>query len=248
MIEIDRREALQGFGAVGATFAIGSYAVAQIGQATPSYLFFTPEEASFVEAAVDRLIPPEPEFPGARAAGVPTYIDLQLAGPFGQGDRLYLAGPITPGRPGQGYQLGLTPAQLYRTSLRVIGEELKRRRIDFSATTDEDKDGFLKDLERGLIDVDGFSSAIFFETLLANTVEGFFADPAYGGNKDMVAWRMIGFPGAYAAYLGIYTKHGIRFEREPLPMAYSGHHDHPHQPAGRPQPSPNDSGASRIPR
>jgi gluconate 2-dehydrogenase gamma chain len=59
-------------------------------------------------------------------------------------------------------------------------------------------------------------SAIFFETLLANTIEGYFADPSYGGNRDMVGWRMIGFPGAYAAYLPVYTHHGMRFEREPM--------------------------------
>jgi gluconate 2-dehydrogenase gamma chain len=61
-----------------------------------------------------------------------------------------------------------------------------------------------------------FPSAQFFDTLLANTIEGFFADPMYGGNRDMVGWRMIGFPGAYAAYLEIYTSHGLRFDREPL--------------------------------
>jgi hypothetical protein len=62
-------------------------------------------------------------------------------------------------------------------------------------------------------------------TLLANTIEGYFADPAYGGNRDTVSWRMIGFPGAYAAYLGVYTHHGIRYDRGPLSMAHS--HAHP---------------------
>ena len=32
--------------------------------------------------------------------------------------------------------------------------------------------------------------------LLQNTVEGYFSDPIYGGNRDLGAWRMIGFPGA----------------------------------------------------
>src|SRR3712207_7688305 len=58
------------------------------------------------------------------------------------------------------------------------------------------QDALLSELEAGRLDLGGFSSAIFFETLLANTIEGYFADPAYGGNRDMVSWRMIGFPGA----------------------------------------------------
>jgi gluconate 2-dehydrogenase gamma chain len=88
-----------------------------------------------------------------------------------------------------------------------------------------EQDALLSELEAERLDLGGFSSAIFFETLLANTIEGYFADPAYGGNRDMVSWRMIGFPGAYAAYLGVYTQHGIRFDREPLSMAHS--HAHP---------------------
>ena len=26
-------------------------------------------------------------------------------------------------------------------------------------------------------------------------MEGFFADPIYGGNRDKVGWRLVGFPG-----------------------------------------------------
>jgi gluconate 2-dehydrogenase gamma chain len=125
----------------------------------------------------------------------------------------------------QGYQLALTPAALYRTSLRAIGEELPRRGFDFASAPAEEQDALLAELEAGRRDLGGFSSAIFFETLLANIIEGYFADPAYGGNWDMVSWRMIDFPGAYAAYLGVYTQHGIRFDREPLSMAHS--HTHP---------------------
>jgi gluconate 2-dehydrogenase gamma chain len=56
---------------------------------------------------------------------VPTYIDRQLAGSYGCGERLYLAGPIRQGTPSQGYQLGLTPADLYRKALRAIATELE---------------------------------------------------------------------------------------------------------------------------
>jgi gluconate 2-dehydrogenase gamma chain len=59
--------------------------------------------------------------------------------------------------------------------------------------------------------------------LLKMTVEGFFSDPVYGGNRDMVAWRMIGFPGAYADYYEAIDKHGAKFEREPMSLAEDGH-------------------------
>jgi gluconate 2-dehydrogenase gamma chain len=232
VVELARRELLQSTAALGLTVALGSYAVARpAGDSKSSYLFFTRDEAAFVEAAVDRLIPSDPEWPGARELGVPSYIDLQLAGPYGAGERLYLQGPIKKGFPGQGYQLGLTPAELYRKSLATISAELKKRAVDFASASPGDKDAFLTGLERGELTIDGFSSAIFFETLLANTVEGFFGDPAYGGNRDMTAWRMIGFPGAYAAYLEVYTQHGIAFDRAPIAMTDAGHGHH-QAPAG----------------
>jgi gluconate 2-dehydrogenase gamma chain len=222
MVEIERRALLS---ATGAAFALASHAHAQTQPADDrdgAYRFFSAAEAELVEIAVDRLIPPDPEHPGALAAGAPRYIDLQLAGPYGSGERLYLEGPIKPGTPEQGYQLGLTPAELYRRFLAAITDDLKTRRIALASADDADKDSYLRLLERGDLQADGISSAVFFETLLANTVEGFFCDPAHGGNRDMAAWRMIGFPGAYAAYLGIYTQHGIRFDRPPLAMT-SGH-------------------------
>ncbi|MDQ6872506.1 MAG: gluconate 2-dehydrogenase subunit 3 family protein, partial [Gemmatimonadota bacterium] len=45
--------------------------------------FFGPSERSFVDAAVDRLIPPDALGPGAVEAGVTVFIDHQLAGPYG---------------------------------------------------------------------------------------------------------------------------------------------------------------------
>jgi gluconate 2-dehydrogenase gamma chain len=49
---------------------------------------------------------------------------------------------------------------------------------------------------------------------LQNTKEGYFSDPVYGGNKDMGAWKMIGFPGAHYNYKEWVSRHG---ERVPYP-------------------------------
>lgn len=214
-----RRALIQSATALGGSVALASVGVAQRSDGRTQYRFFTTDEAAFIEAAVDRLIPPEPEWAGAREAGVPNYIDLQLAGPYGAGDRMFLGGPIKPGTPQQGYQLGLTPAQLYRTALTAILERTAAQGAAFADASPEAQDEFLRRLEAGEAELNGVPSAVFFETLLANTIEGYFADPAYGGNRDMVGWRMIGFPGPYAAYLGIYTQHGIKYDREPQSMA-----------------------------
>ena len=40
------------------------------------------------------------------------------------------------------------------------------------------------------------SAQAFFATLRTHTMEGMFADPVYGGNKDFSGWRLVGFPGA----------------------------------------------------
>ena len=56
-------------------------------------------------------------------------------------------------------------------------------------------------LERGEVELASLSSRLFFDLLWRNTEEGFFADPLYGGNRDKVGWKLVGFPGvASGAY------------------------------------------------
>src|SRR5262245_55352593 len=68
-------------------------------QAPPrvAYVYFNPAEAAFIEAAVARLIPKDETGAGALEAGVPNYIDKQLGGAWGAGERLYRSGPWQPG-------------------------------------------------------------------------------------------------------------------------------------------------------
>ena len=53
----------------------------------------------------------------------------------------------------------------------------------------------LKALEQGKAELGDFDGKPFFEALLQITMEGFFADPIYGGNRNKVSWKMVGFPG-----------------------------------------------------
>jgi gluconate 2-dehydrogenase gamma chain len=187
-----------------------------------TYLFFNAEEVLFIEAACERLIPADESGPGALSAGVPNYLDKQLGGAWGAGERLYRSGPWRAGTPSQGYQLPFTPAELFHASLRAINRDCAAQGTPFHQMPGEAQDTCLRSLESGARDLDGVPSAVFFAILLKMTVEGFFSDPVYGGNRDMVAWRMIGFPGAYADYFEAIDKHGVKFEREPMSLAEDG--------------------------
>lgn len=213
---LSRRDLFRGAGAAAGTALLGGAAGAQPAPKPPGYTFFSPAEAQFVEAAVDRLIPPDEQWAGAVQAGVPSFIDSQLAGPYGAGSRLYLEGPWKTGTPRQGYQLRLSPAQLYRIAIEDIGRSMPQ---PFHQLPPARQDEILHKLESGELELARVPSAVFFETLLSNTIEGFFADPIYGGNRDMVGWRMIGFPGAYASYVDFVGRHGLKFDRAPVGIA-----------------------------
>jgi gluconate 2-dehydrogenase gamma chain len=184
-----------------------------------TYLFFNAEEVAFVESAVARLIPADDQWPGALEAGVPNFIDKELNGAWGAGERLYRNGPWQPGTPSQGYQLPFTPAELFRTALGAINKALARAGTPFSRMSAEQQDAYLHSLEAGGQDLGGVPSDVFFDHLWQATVEGFLSDPVYGGNRDMIAWRMIGFPGAYADYFEAIDHHGVKFVREPMSLA-----------------------------
>jgi gluconate 2-dehydrogenase gamma chain len=173
----------------------------QIAVSGSNYLFFNPEEAAFIEAAVERLIPADESGPGAREAGVALFIDRQLAGGFGMGERTYLGGPFAAGTPTQGYQLH-APAVAYREAIASVNAYARQTgNTDFARLSGEAQDRLLHELESGHAQLNGSVGAKpFFDMLWQNTIEGYFADPLYGGNRGMNGWRMIGFPGAHYDY------------------------------------------------
>jgi len=184
------------------------------------WTWFTDAEAAFVSAAVARLIPADDLGPGALEAGVPTFIDRQLAGPYGRGERWYMQGPWSPGLPTQGYQTRLSPAGLYRAAIKAIDAAVVResRGASFARLAAADQDAFLHRLEKGEVALDGVDAKAFFAQLLQNTMEGFWSDPIYGGNRDMAGWKMIGFPGTRYNYLDWIDRHNERFPLPPVSM------------------------------
>ena len=221
MANVSRRVFIRGAGAVAAALAIPGCdrLTGRGGSRRASYTFFGADEAAFIEPAVARLIPADEIGPGALEADVPVYMDRQLAGAWGAGAGLYRAGPWRTGQPGQGYQLPFTPAELFRNALRAIHDDLAEAASDdFGALPSADQDAYLQALEKGERDLGDVPSEVFFESLLALTIEGFFSDPVYGGNRDMVGWKLVGFPGAYANYYEFVDQHGIDFRRPPVSM------------------------------
>jgi gluconate 2-dehydrogenase gamma chain len=230
----DRRAFLKSLGTVGATGVaamVSADAVAEP-QAAPSpgaaapaqpavtlhtYTFLSPPEAAFVEAAVDQLIPADNLTPGGTDCGVATFIDRQLAGAWGSGDRMYLQGPWQKGTPTQGYQLPMTPAEFFRAGITATNAHCRKTyQKEFDRLSREQQVALLKELERGGVALDTLSSQQFFDLLLSLTMQGFFADPVYGGNRDKVAWKMIGFPGAIAIYSEhIKTYRNKKYDVEP---------------------------------
>ncbi len=178
--------------------------------------FFTADEAAAVEAIVDRLIPPDPETPGGKEAGCAVFIDRELAGTYGSARRLYMRPPFMDGTPEQGPQSPLTPAMRYRVSLAALDKYCRQAFAgkSFAQLDDAQKDKVLTGMQKGPLTFEGASAAGFFEQILTNTREGFFADPVYGGNRDMAGWKMIGFPGARYDYRDWIDRHN---ERYPLP-------------------------------
>ena len=187
-----------------------------IASTTPQFL--AQQEWAFIDAAVARLIPTDNLGPGAREAGVTPFIDAQLAGSYGSAETWYMQGPWPQGTDTQGYQSRLTPAQMYRAAIRAIDEECRRRYEGkpFAELAPERQDEFLSGLERGEIELTGVKAKSFFELLLQNTLEGFFSDPIYGGNRDMVGWKLIGFPGARYDYRPYVDKHGAQLDLPPV--------------------------------
>ena len=163
-----------------------------------NYQFFTADEAAFIEAAALRIIPADPTGPSALEAGVPLFLDRQLAGDYGKGARWYMQGPFGKSPGTQGYQAKWPPAGFHRAAIKAIGDHLSQNNgAPFHKRGAADQDAFLKDLSGGKVDlgadVDGKA---YFTLLLQNVMEGYFSDPIYGGNRNLSAWKMIGFSGA----------------------------------------------------
>jgi gluconate 2-dehydrogenase gamma chain len=177
-------------------------------------IFFNEEEAQTVEAVAARIIPGDATDPGAREAGVVTYIDRSLAG--------FLRDLQT----------------FYRRALQELDDYSRdRHNSPFRELTEGDQDRVLAELDSVSIvetesreygtdalqdeNKEGDESVStllirFFSIIREHVLQGMFCDPAYGGNRDTVGWKMVGFPGAQWGYSAEQMKPG--FDASQIPV------------------------------
>ena len=203
--QLDRRDFLKsavvGGAAAAGTAAIAPADIAQAQQPAPSanpavsnaagYIFLDLDEAAFVEALVDHMIPADELTPKGTDLGINIYIDRALAGGWGKGDRLYMQGPWKPGVASQGYQLPLTPAQLYRAGIAATNAHCsKAYGQSFDRLMEAQREEVLVGLSTAKISFDsGLPVRVFWSTLYQTVMEGMFSDPIYGGNRDKAGDR-----------------------------------------------------------
>jgi gluconate 2-dehydrogenase gamma chain len=158
------------------------------------HAFFNQVDAATVAAFAERLMPGAPGKPGARDAGVLNYIDLALAGAYAELQDFY--------------RRGLAQLEAY---CRAVHKE------SFVRLRPPQQDAVIRALEDGT--ATGFAwptAQEFFDTVRTHTMEGLFADPVYGGNKDFAGWRLVGFPGAQPVFTSADMQSRQAFTRAPI--------------------------------
>jgi gluconate 2-dehydrogenase gamma chain len=156
-------------------------------QAPQKFNVLTQDEAETLELIAERIFP-KTSTPGAVEIGAVNYIDIALAGDYA---------PLLPR-----YRLGIRAVNRYA--------RLKFGRT-FRSLSDELKDAVLVAFEAGSTS-EYKSAAEFFDTVRCHVLEGIFCEPQYGGNKDMMGWRIVDFPGQQFGYADAYVNKRVDLE------------------------------------
>jgi gluconate 2-dehydrogenase gamma chain len=176
--------------------------------------FFNEHQRATIEAAMARIIPTDDQ-PGAREAGTIDFLDRYLSG----------LGFIYAKPDGSGFEkLKGKRADAWKQRIDIIRAkyvdgviELDRRSqsqfgAEFVRLTSEQQDRILawmeqpalqnraeteeaKSAEPALQQTNAEVDLDFFSLLALHTRQGFYSDPVYGGNKNRVGWKLIGFQG-----------------------------------------------------
>ncbi len=183
-----------------------------------SRAFFDAHQRATIEAAMARLIPTD-DTPGAREAGTVDFVDRYLCGieyvyakPDGSGFEQLEGKRADAWR----QRLDIISEQYVagvETLDRTSAERHGARFVDLS---EEQQDAVLTELDRPeqeqeieqarvtlygapvetpLQQTNAEIELSFIPLLALHTRQGFYSDPVYGGNRDQIGWKVIGFPG-----------------------------------------------------
>jgi gluconate 2-dehydrogenase gamma chain len=156
--------------------------------------FFNDEDAATVRAFAERIWPAAPGTPGATEIGVLNYIDLALAGAYADQQDFYRRG------------LAQLDAHCRATQHKPF--------VQLDAAQQDD---VIRALEQGkATGFDWPSAQLFFNAVRTHVMEGLFADPVYGGNKNFEGWRQIRFPGGQPEFTAQDMQSREAFTREPI--------------------------------
>lgn len=204
---LNRRELFKLFGLTGLTSILlkspsaSSEENTELPDGELGFVFFNGEEAAFVKAYIDILIPRDDYSPSASECGVAHFIDRQLAGSFGAASRTYMQGPFASGSPSQGYQKPLSPSEIYRRAILELNEYCKKKyKLPFDMLKLRNQRKIVDQIYSKKLILKSDILHDFSTLIMNNTKEGFFADPVYLGNKRKASWKMIGYPGILALY------------------------------------------------
>jgi|SRR5690625_1667666 len=189
--------------------------------------FSRKEDFETLSAATECILPEDDLGPGAIELGVPYFIDRQLAGSWGTNAKEYMndpfwqtqqtedyqhkdtrqdkSGPNTSTKaptPTPRYQSRQNRGDIFMQGVRKIDEVSKDTfKEKFTELDEEQQIEVLEAFENGEVNMAGVTGVTFFNFLLQMTIEGAYADPVYGGNKDMMGWKMKEYPGPRMAYI-----------------------------------------------
>ncbi|SFK95866.1 gluconate 2-dehydrogenase gamma chain [Paenibacillus sp. 1_12] len=171
-------------------------------------MFFDQTQLQITEAAVECIFPKDDLGPGAAELGVAFYIDHQMSSRWGVNAREYRIGPFVKGEVTQGDYQSIRRNELFTMGLQSLEEESRKKYSKgFVELAEEERIAILTMMEKGeIMVVNGVTGKTFFNMLRSLTIEGAYSDPLYGGNKNMLGWKMRKYPGNQMSYTEIMEK------------------------------------------
>jgi hypothetical protein len=152
------------------------------------------DEVAAVSALMEGMFPADALGPGALEIGVVDYLLRALGGPY--------AHLLT----------------VYREGLAGLDAVARNEHgCRFTEATIVQRDAIIDRLSRG--ELSEVQDRRFFDLAWQHLREGLFGDPIHGGNRQMLGWRLIGFPGAQFGYTAEEQQLDAVITREPQSVA-----------------------------